>query len=275
MQSQLAWNEPELHSALPNRAKLPAVQIRSDRAAIAMAALQKAEQQTGAVPVAPLVRDTSTQMSQKPAFTVPQQLRALLPGGLKRGSVVQVTGSTALMFEMLAVASAEEIWTAIVGQPHLGILAAAEAGVDLKRLVLVPTPGPDAVLALSALLDGVDILVVGPEVTLLPSDRRRLTARARERGTVIIATSPWPGAQVELDVTAVRWRGLGTGSGRLRYQEFRVERSGRGSAAQWAHVEMSLPSKMASENINDTAERCAPVELPDAAQLAPALRLVG
>ena len=186
-------------------------------------------------------------MAERPALAVPAQLDELLPGGVRRGSVVQVTGSAALMLEMVAAADAADanagqLWTAVVGQPTIGVLAAAEMGVDLSRLILVPTPGPDAALVLAALLDGVDILVVGPETPLLSSDRRKLAARARERGAVIIATTPWTGAHIELNVAGVRWRGLGMGNGRLQSRELLVERTGRGSAAQRARVEIVLPS---------------------------------
>lgn len=186
-------------------------------------------------------------MAERPALAVPAQLDELLPGGVRRGSVVQVTGSAALMLEMVAAADAADanagqLWTAVVGQPTIGVLAAAEMGVDLSRLILVPTPGPDAALVLAALLDGVDILVVGPETPLLSSDRRKLAARARERGAVIVATTPWTGAHIELNVAGVRWRGLGMGNGRLQSRELLVERTGRGSAAQRARVEIVLPS---------------------------------
>lgn len=282
MQQQQAWKDAELHSMTPMRGGVAGVAgEQKTRAALALAALQQAEQRTGATPVTMSAttpaRGADPSLAQRPAFNVPGQLRSLLPDGLRRGSVVQITGSTALMLETLVAASTEELWTAIVGQPHIGILAAAETGVDLQRLILVPKPGPDAVLALSALLDGVDLLVVGPEVTLLPSDRRRLTARARERGTVIIATVPWPGAQIELTVTGVRWRGLGEGTGRLQSRELRVERAGRGSAAQWAQVEIVLPTGALPDGTTDEPEHVETehVETFETTQAVPPLRLVG
>ncbi len=293
MHTQQTRQKNELRSTVP--AQTEAEDSRSARAALALAVLRKAEHQTGAIPVAPLVRkaavqnattqnvtmqnavtqNVTTQMVQRPAFNVPHQLQSLLPGGLKRGSVAQVTGSTALMLEMLAAASTTELWTAIVGQPHIGILAAAETGVDLQRLILVPNPGPDAALALAALLDGVDILVVGPMAALLPSDRRRLTARARERGTVIIATSPWSGAQVELNVTGVRWRGLGAGTGRLQSRELRVERTGRGNAAQRAIMDVVLPTGPLPDDCALGIQHTAHEKTPNTTQTNPPLRLVG
>lgn len=286
VQQQQAWKDTELHSVPPVRSgEAGGAGEQTARAAHALAALRKAEQRTGATPVTTSVtpstttpvQDSAPQLAPRPALSVPTQLRSLLPGGLRRGSVVQITGSTALMLETIAAASTEELWTAIVGQPHIGILAAAETGVDLARLILVPQPGPDAILALSALLDGVDILVVGPEVALLPSDRRRLIARARERGTVIIATAVWPGAQIELSVTGVRWRGLGAGTGRLQSRELRVERAGRGSAAQWAQVEIVLPTGALPDDTTDEPEHIdtAHIDTFATTQAGSPLRLVG
>lgn len=255
------------------------------RAALALAALRTAEQRTGARPASltpqppPTAKNPPERMidlAQRPALAVPSQLNELLPGGIQRGAVIQVTGSAALMLEMVAAADCEQLWTAVVGQPLIGILAAAEMGVDLSRLILVPTPGPDAASVLAALLDGVDILVVGPEADLGPSERRRLAARARERGTVIIASSPWSGAHVELNVTGVRWRGISSGTGRLHSRELLVERAGRGSAAQRARVEVILPSgALPDSHPTHTTHPNTPVLPAQTSEPIPELRLVG
>lgn len=183
-----------------------------------------------------------TRTGQRPPLPVPAQLAELLPGGLQRGSVTQVTGSAALVLALLAEAGrTDEVWAAVVGQPVIGMLAAAEMGVDLTRLILVPHPGPETATALAALFDGVDVVVVGPEAPLLGQDRRRLVARARDRGTVVLATAPWPGAQTVLEVTGVRWRGLACGSGRLRSRELAVRRTGRAGSARPVQVQVELP----------------------------------
>ena len=212
----------------------------------------------------------------RPPLGVPSQLHDLLHGGLRRGTVLQVTGSGALMLDM--VAAAGDLWVAIIGDPLVGVLAAAEMGVNLTKLILVPEPGPDAALAAAALLDGVDILVVGPRAGLAPSDRRRLTARARERGTVILATTPWQGAHTVLSVTGVRWRGIGAGSGRLQARELTVERTGRGESAQCARVEITLPFSQAPLAEPNPLAVPLPAQVPATATvpvpIAP-LRLVG
>ena len=128
-------------------------------------------------------------------------LVALLPaGGLRRGTTVAVTGTsgaTSLMLALLAEASAAGAWVGVIGRPDLGLVAAAEAGVALERVALVPYPGADLVAVAAALLDGLDLVVLSGRV-LHGSDRARLAARARQRGAVLLPLGPWPGADVEL-----------------------------------------------------------------------------
>ncbi|MGP7960827.1 hypothetical protein ACTVCO_08460 [Sanguibacter sp. A247] len=184
--------------------------------------------------------------AERPPFSVPHELATVLPEGLRRGAVTQVTGSTALVLEMLAhiemqrAALGDEPWIAVVGCPTLGLVAAAEAGVSLDRLLLVPEPGVDSAMVLAALIDGVDVVVVG-DTGLSTTDRRLLIARARERGVALIATSPWPGARVVVRVAGVRWRGIGVGEGRLRSRELLVERLEAGETRR-AHVALVLPA---------------------------------
>jgi hypothetical protein len=68
-------------------------------------------------------------------------LAGVLPGGaLAAGGSYVVEGSTALALELLREPSRAGAWCAIVGVPDLGVEAAAAAGIDLERLVLVPHP---------------------------------------------------------------------------------------------------------------------------------------
>ena len=72
-------------------------------------------------------------------------------------------------------------------------MAAAELSVELKRLALVPEPGPNWPQVVVVLLDGVDVVVVAPPAAAPTMLARRLAARARQRGTILIAaTSAWP-----------------------------------------------------------------------------------
>ena len=178
-------------------------------------------------------------------------LAALLPdGGLRAGTTVVVRGSTSLLLTLLAEASRDGAWTVLVGYPAAGLAAAADAGCDLTRTLVVPLPagsGVDAPAVLAALIDGMDVVVVGPEVSLLEQDRHRLTARARDRGTVLLPTASsgaaggWAGAHVVLEATAGHWTGVDHGVGWLRRRTLRVRRTGRGSAARPVHLDVELP----------------------------------
>lgn len=179
--------------------------------------------------------------NERPPLQVPPQLREILPEGLRRGSVTVVSGSTSLLLSLIAEASQAGSWGALVGAPSINLLAAAQAGVDLSRLVLVPGPGIESAATVAALLDGMDIVVVGPEVALVDSDRRRLAARARERASVLLAMRPWQGAGMTLTAERSRWSGLGVGHGRLHSRLLTVSRSGRSGAGIPLSRDLWLP----------------------------------
>lgn len=170
-------------------------------------------------------------------------LADLLPwGGLRRGSTVVVRGSTTLLLALLAAATANGSWAAVVGMPDLGLLAADELGVVVHRLALVPRPETELIAVTSALLDGLDLVAVAARQgrDLRDSEARRLSARARNRGSVLVPFGHWPGADLELDCVG-RWSGLGEGRGYLREREVVVRSRGRGAASRSAEVRLMLP----------------------------------
>lgn len=160
-------------------------------------------------------------------------LQSLLPdGGLRRGSTVVVAASTSLALQLVAAASAAGSWTAAVGLPALGAVAAAEAGLVLERLALVPRPGEQWATVVAALLDAIDIVLVRPPHRLRQADARKLIARARERGAVLVPLGPWDGADLRLEVASVRWHGVGEGEGHLQGCRTEVVAAGRRAAAR-------------------------------------------
>ncbi len=183
--------------------------------------------------------------------------RALLPvlpalaplfpdGALRRGSTVAVDGSAALLIAVLAGPSLAGSWCAVLGVPTLGLVAAAGAGVAVDRLALVPAPGPAWPSVTAALLDAVDLVVVAPGARVRAGDARRLAARARQRGSVLVPygvpAGGWEGADLRLSVAEAQWSGLGAGWGHLRARQVLLHSDGRGSAARPRRAQVWLPA---------------------------------
>jgi hypothetical protein len=177
-------------------------------------------------------------------------LARLLPaGGLRRGTTVAVAAgpaATSLLWAVLVEASAGGAWVGVVGRPDLGLVAAAEAGMRLERLALVPAPGPELLAVTSALLDGLDVVVTAVPRPVPAGERQRLTARARQRGAVLCVLGSWPGADVQLSCTDARWGGVGAGlhggSGRLGQRQVEVRVLGRGMAPAGRVERLLMPA---------------------------------
>ena len=174
-------------------------------------------------------------------------LAPLFPeGSLSRGSVVGIhgVGATALALAVAAGPSAAGSWSAIVGAPDIGLAAAGELGVALERVLVVLPPEPAAWPAtLAALAGSVDVVVVAPRHRVREADARRLVARFRERGSVLIHVGDrWPaGADVRLDVVDTVWDGLGNGHGILTARRLRINGGGRGAASRPRSLEVLVP----------------------------------
>lgn len=221
------------------------METQGTRLAAARAALSAVESRMGA----------DRKATEGPALALDEALAPVLPRGLLRGQVVAVEGSTSLMLALASQASREGAWAAM-GMPNVGVLAASRRGMDLARLALVPYPGAQAPATLGACLDGMDIVMVGQGVALSDADRRRLAARARERGCVMVVAGPWPGAHVALTVERVRWKGLGAGEGRLRERDVTVAIAGR-SAGSTSRVVVTLDVDDQQVRSGDVARRAA------------------
>jgi hypothetical protein len=200
----------------------------------------------------------SDSLTSRPVSLAHEQLLVVLPplaglfpsGGLRRGSTVVVNpgrrvgdGATSLAFALMVAASRAGSWCAAVGFSELGPLAAAGLGVCLERLALVPALGDQWPVVTAALLDAVDLVLVRPPRRSRITDTRRLAARARERGTVLLPFSgSWPdGADLRLAVAASAWLGLGEGHGHLQARAMEVTAMGRGAAARERRVRIWLP----------------------------------
>jgi hypothetical protein len=191
------------------------------------------------------VVEPGTTLAGERLLPVVPALQPLLPGrGLRRGSTVAVGRSAALALALVAGASAAGSWVAAVGLPDLGVVAAAEAGIALERLALVPTPGARAwPTVVAAFLDAVDVVLVRSPAGLPAGQARRLAARARERGAVLVPLGAWSEApDLWLAVATGAWRGLGQGHGRLEARWVEVVVGGRGAAARERRGGLWLPA---------------------------------
>jgi hypothetical protein len=184
-------------------------------------------------------------------------LAGLFPGGgLPRGAAIglgESPSSTSLLFALLAEASTAGSWCAAVGLPELGAVAASEAGVDLSRLALVPSPGDQLMGVVAALLEGLEIVAVAGCQRLHPKQRQALAARAKARGAVLLAMDAWPGADFRLAVRADAsagyggWTGLAAdGHGRLRQRQVHLRATGHGLPHRGRTARALLPGPSGS-----------------------------
>jgi len=172
----------------------------------------------------------------------------LLPkGGLVRGTTVVVhaapgAGGLTLALHLVGAASAAGHWGAVVGVDDPGVIAMQEMGVDLRRVIFVPRPRGAWAEATADLLDGVEVVVVRPPGRVALGAARRLMARSRERGGVVVAlsepSSPWPlPADVTIEIVEATW----STTSRLEGRRALVRVSGRGAARRPVERWLSLP----------------------------------
>jgi hypothetical protein len=188
-------------------------------------------------------------LSTEQLLTVPAPLLPLFPfGGLQKGSSVGFDGPGSMSVALAMAASVldDNRWMAIIGFEEIGLLAASELGVRLDRLLLVAaTSQAELVPTVAALVEAVDIIALCPRRRVGQRDARRLTARARERGTVLFhldGGESWPEAMhLHLTAEPEGWEGLGTGHGHLQHRRLSVAATGRRSAAQRRQVSVLLP----------------------------------
>ena len=96
----------------------------------------------------------------------------------------------------------------------------------------------------------VDVILVDGRAPVRSGEGRRLAARARERGSVLVPVLPGPARvrragewphDVRLRAGSGTWEGLGEGHGHLRRRRLVVVAEGRGRAARPRRAELWLP----------------------------------
>lgn len=163
---------------------------------------------------------------------------SLLPGAvLQRGSIVGCEGTAAVSLALALAAGPSQhgAWVAVAGLPDLGVAAASELGVVPSRVVMLTEPTPafdEATLAdaLAAMIDGFDVVLLGPGTARLrPTTTRRLAARVQARGAVIItigANSAFVD-DVRCIATHSTWHGIGDGCGVASGRRAEIQVAGR------------------------------------------------
>lgn len=180
---------------------------------------------------------------------VPELLGPLFPGaGLQQGWSVGVAGpgGWSLALALLGAALRGDGWAAGVGTEELGLVAGDELGVPLQRLLLVESPGTaNQASVVAALVEVVDVVCLGLLGSFTARDARRLSARAREQGAILLHLDggrSWPQAlDVTLTVEPGPWAGVGQGHGHLQSRPVEVIATGRRSMARPRRVEVLLP----------------------------------
>lgn len=219
-------------------------------------------------------------LAKERRIAVPGPLGESLPGGgLQRGTVVAVDGplgggSGSVVLQLAAAATAAGEWVAAVDLAGtFGGLAAAEAGVSLDRLAVVRGVTPERWATVVAhLLEGVAFVAAAVPAYARPADARRLAARARERGAILVAYSGWPGASghrkivaaggwpaeaaLRLRVEGGGWVGLGIGEGWLEERRLRVVVNGREIGGRERMAEWPVPDGVPRPD--GRSDSCAP-----------------
>jgi len=176
-----------------------------------------------AVPTVDELRARVTRMQGRPAAQ-PVRTHPALAGLLQMqtGSSYGVE-SASLATMLLAGPSADGAWCGVVGSSELGLEAAAAAGVDLSRTILVPDPGDAWLEVTAALIDVLGIVMVRPPARVSEGEAARLSARLRQRGSILVVWGGWPRCDARLGLGDVDWVGLGSGHGHLRARQATVE----------------------------------------------------
>ncbi|MET1039330.1 MAG: hypothetical protein ABW075_13730 [Aeromicrobium sp.] len=178
---------------------------------------------TAAAPTLDELRERVSQMqgraAAQPVATHPA-FAGLLQ--LQTGSTYSVD-SMSLAMALMAGPSADGAWCGVVGTAELGLEAAAAAGVELRRTILVPDPGESWLEVTAALIDVLGVVVLRAPAQVAAKDVSRIGARLRQRGGILIAHGDWPRSEARVAMRDIEWVGVGRGHGHLQARQVTVE----------------------------------------------------
>ena len=148
-------------------------------------------------------------------WAVPECLAEILPRGLERGMSVGFSGSVLMGLLLAGIASGSGAWSVFLGMAGVGWEAAESLGVEASRTVCVPKVGDAArTQALTAAVDGFDVVVVGSSIRLDARERRLFSKRAAVRGCLLLGEGWDCRDRVSGEVVAVE--GVDRGVGHVR-----------------------------------------------------------
>lgn len=167
------------------------------------------------------LRNRMDQVSGAPRIplAMPEELVGLVR--LRTGGSYRVD-DTSLLLALLAASSRTGTWTAVIGVADLGVEAAAAAGLDLDRTIVVPDPGDLWLETVAALVDVVPAIWLRPTAEVRPAVASKLAGRLRKRNATLLVQGAWPGCEARLSLEGSRWYGADVGHGRLHSRRVEV-----------------------------------------------------
>ena len=152
-------------------------------------------------------------------------------------------------------------WVGAVGLPMLGSSAASDLGIKFSRWAFIDRPGNQVGAVIQALMAGVDLILLGPDIKLRPDHGRKIVALMRERGTSIITVGKAALCNLRPDlclrVSQAAWTGIGRGRGHLLSRKIEIEVVGRGADSNLRRELVWLPDREGRLNTVDQSNEPA------------------
>lgn len=137
-------------------------------------------------------RDILMGAEQRLGVATVRSVELASPQVLREGTVYCADGSIGQMVSALCAALTEDGWCAAVGLPEIGWGAAADRGLPLDRVVVIPDTRGKVEAVLHYLIPYVDVVAVG-DGRLTRGQQQKVAARLRRYRTSLVTLQPWPG----------------------------------------------------------------------------------
>lgn len=181
---------------------------------------------------------TAATLAHQRTLPVAEGLTALVPSGcLQRGNVLSThgVGATSLGLALVGEAARSGSFLAIIAPHSFSLASCLDFDIPLRRVVqfVLPSGGSSNSLwaqSVAAVVEGFDLVLLLDRHRVSSSQARQLTARNRERGSIIVRVGgpDWPdAADLRFETSSPDWSGLGQGHGHLRARQVSVQVAGR------------------------------------------------